>query len=159
MQTECLVIGGPGTTISVSVRFLQLVGRLVGQFADAPGRWPAEGAVPCPIVECLRVGDEVFYTWQEAVEQAIDLGESNLAALAVEPRRREFVLEPQRDRQPLRDPEGMFVGELVRERRRVEGLVELSAARGCCRGISGDRQDRKPDTRSMTASAPAAMKP
>ena len=127
MQTECLVVGDPETALLVSVRFLQLVARLVGQYSIPQEEWPAEGAVPCRIVELLRVGDEVLYTWQEAVEQTIDLGESSLTALAAQSHRREFALEPKRDRQPLRDRAGMFIGALVRERRRVQGIVELGA--------------------------------
>ena len=127
MQTECLVVGGPGTILSVSVRFLRLVARLVGQFSIPQEDWPAEGAVSCPIVELLQVGDEVLYTWQEAVEQSIDLGDSSLADLAVQTQRREFMLEPERDRQPLRDRAGMFAGAVVRERRCVRGVVELGA--------------------------------
>jgi hypothetical protein len=127
MQTECLVVGDPGTALLVSVRFLQLVARLVGQFPVPQEEWPAEGAIPCHTVELLGVDNEVLYTWQEAVEQAIDLGESSLGELAVQPRRREFVLEPGRDRQPVRDRAGMFVGAVVRERRRVQGVVELGA--------------------------------
>ena len=128
MQTECLVVGSPASSITISVRFLQLVARLVGQFADPLDQWPDEGAVPCPTVELLQVGDEVFYTWQEAVEQKIDLGESSLSALAKSPVRREFVLEAHRDRQPLRGPDGKILGSLVRERKCIEGQVETSAA-------------------------------
>jgi hypothetical protein len=127
MQTECLLAGGPGTTITCSVRFLRLVARLVGQFSVPQQEWPAEGAVPCPIVELLRVGDQVLYTWQEAVEQTIDLGKHSLAGLAAQSHGREFMLEPQRDRQPLRDDAGMFVGAVVREHRRVRGVVEIGA--------------------------------
>jgi hypothetical protein len=128
MQTECLVAGCPASSITISVRFLQLVARLVGQFADPLEEWPDNEATPCPTVELLQVGDEVFYTWQEAIEQKIDLGESSLCAVAGCPCRREFVLEPHRDRQPLCSPEGKFVGAIVRERKRIEGLVETSAA-------------------------------
>ena len=130
MQTECLMTGGAGTAISVSVRFLQLVGRLIGKYPEPQPEWPPEGAIPCPIVECLRVGDDVYYTWQEAVEQAIDLGDLNLGALVVQPLRREFAFESRRERQPLRDPEGMVLGELVRERRRIEGTVAVGADKG-----------------------------
>ena len=126
MQTECLVIGGNDTKIFVSVRFLQLVARLIGKYSSPQKEWPADGSISCPIVECLQAGDEVYYTWQEAVEQMIDLDESKLEALAEEPNRRNFVIESQRDRQPLNDAAGLFVGDLVRERRRIEGAIELS---------------------------------
>ncbi len=128
MQTECLVVGEADTVVSVSVRFLQLIGRLVGTFPAPREEWPEEGTVPWQIVESLRVGDQVLYTWQEAVEQTIDLGESRLAELAAKARRQEFALEPQRQREPVRDPAGMVVGAVVRERRRVEGAVEVSTA-------------------------------
>jgi hypothetical protein len=127
MQTECLMTGGSGSMISASVRFLQLVSRLIGKYPKPFPDWPLEGAIPCPTVECLRVGDQTFYTWQEAVEQVIDLGESSVAALALVPRRREFAIEAHRDRQPLQDPAEMVMGDLVRDRRLLEGAVELSA--------------------------------
>ena len=128
MQTECLVTGNAASSVTTSVRFLQLVARLVGQFADPLDEWPDKGATPCPTVELLQVGDEVFYTWQEAVEQRIDLGESSVDTLVNRPCRREFVLAAHRDRQPLRTPDGKIVGALVRERECIEGLVETSAA-------------------------------
>ena len=113
MQTECLVRAAPARWSRCRCGFLQLVARLVGQFPSPTREWPAEGAVPCQIVECLRVGDEVFYTWQEAVEQAIDLGESSLAAPGgSSPQRRSLCWNPQRDRQPLRDPAGCSWGPL-----------------------------------------------
>jgi hypothetical protein len=127
MQTECLIVAGADARLSVSVRCLQLVARLVGQFSVPQEQWPAEGTVPCPTVELLKVGDEVLYTWQEAIEQTTDVGEIALANLARETLQHAFVLEPQRDRQPLRDPAGMFVGAVVRERRAVHGVVMLSA--------------------------------
>jgi hypothetical protein len=129
MQTECLVAGSPASSITISVRFLQLVARLVGKFADPLDQFPDEGAIRCPTVELLQVGGEAFYTWQEAVEKKIDLGESSLGALADRPSRREFVLEAHRDRQPLCSPDGKIVGALVRERKWIEGLVETSAVK------------------------------
>jgi hypothetical protein len=110
------------------VSCLQLVARLVGQFAEPLDRWPEEGSIPCPTVELLQVGNEVFYTWQEAVEQKIDLGELSLGDLVDSLHRREFVLEAYRDRQPLRAPDGKILGSLIRERKCIEGLVETSAA-------------------------------
>ena len=93
MQTECLVMGGPGTALTVSVRFLAARGPAGRQVRRAPGRVAGRGSRSVPDRRMLRVGDEVFYTWQEAVEQTIDLGESSLAAWPLEPLRREFVLE------------------------------------------------------------------
>jgi hypothetical protein len=127
MQTECLVLGGLETTFHVTVRFLQLVARLVGAYTPPLHDWPEEGEPPWRMVESLKVGDVVHHAWQEAVEHKIDLGDSNLGALVAQPRRIEFDLASGQNREPLRDPDGVIVGVFVREHRRIEGSVELSA--------------------------------
>jgi hypothetical protein len=133
MQTECVVLGGPHTSLTVSVRFLHLMARQVGQLSQPLPEWPSAGE-PRPlyqIVEELRVGDDVHYTWQEAVERTIDLGDSDLAALVARPRQSGFAVESRNDLEPLRNANGAIVGVLVREQRRIEGRVELAAeARG-----------------------------
>jgi hydrogenase maturation protease len=136
MQTECLVLGGSGTTLHVTVRFLQLVARLVGEYIPPLHDWTEEGEPRWRIVEALKVGDVVHYAWQEAVEHKIDLGESNLGALVAQPRQIEFHLDSGQDHEPLRDPDGAIVGVFVREHRSIEGSVELSAVsvkEGCFR--------------------------
>ena len=127
MQTECLVLGGPDTTLTVSVRCLQLVARLVGEFAAPLDEWSDSDETPCRIVEALKVGDELLYTWKEALEQKIELGESSLVGLIANPSQREFDLASHREREPLRGTDGKVVGTLARERRRVQGVIELSA--------------------------------
>ncbi len=47
MQTQCLVRGAAGTLLTVSVRFLQLVARRVGEFRNSPfDRWSEDVALP-----------------------------------------------------------------------------------------------------------------
>ena len=128
MQTECLVAGSPASSITISVRFLQLVARLVGQFADPLDEWPDEGVIPCPTVELLQVGDEMFYTWQEAVEQRSTWRSQASVRWPTAPAGANSRLQSHRDRQPLRRPDGKIVGAIVRERKSIEGLVETSAA-------------------------------
>ncbi len=127
MQTECLVLGGSETTIQVSVRFLQLVARLVGEYTSPLRDWPEDGEVSCQMVESLQVGDVVHHAWQEAVEHKINLGDANLLALAAQPRRLEVRLPSGESREPLRDQDGAIVGLFIREHRSIEGSVELSA--------------------------------
>jgi hypothetical protein len=127
MQTQCLVRGDPGTTLTVTVRFLQLVARLVGELAGPLPERPEDGEPPVRFVETLRVGEAVWHSWQEAVERTVDLGDSDLGALASGPRRSEFAFSPHRDREPVRGPAGAIVGVILRERRHLEGTVELSA--------------------------------
>ena len=127
MQTECLVLGGSGTTIHVSVRFLQLVARLVGEYTSPRRDWPEDGGFSFQLVESLHVGDVVHHAWQEAVEHKINLSDSNLLALVDQPRRLEFRLPSGESRERLRDPDGATVGLFIREHRPIEGSVELSA--------------------------------
>src|SRR6478609_1114884 len=46
MQTQCLATGGPETVLTVSVRFLHLVSRRVGEFEQPPSEWPGDGSIP-----------------------------------------------------------------------------------------------------------------
>src|SRR5215831_15911370 len=64
MHTQCLVQGGPGTTLDVTVRFLHLLERRLGEREER---------------------------WQEAVERQVALAELGLTALVAQPERREFL--------------------------------------------------------------------
>src|SRR6185295_13426162 len=69
METECLVVGAEPTTLVVKVCFLHLLWREVGKlWAEAEAASLANKLQFQP-VESLRVGERVFYTWQEAVER------------------------------------------------------------------------------------------
>jgi hydrogenase maturation protease len=89
MQTECLALGEP--TINVQVRFLHLVER--------------------------TGGDEVP-TWQEAVERAINVGETDVFDLLRRPRR-----------EPFSFPGSLELGPVRREQRALAGTVEVAAER------------------------------
>jgi len=125
MRTECLVVGDLETTLHITVRFLQLVARLVGEYTPPLHAWPEQGEPAWRMVESLKVGDVVHHAWQEAVEHKIDLGDSNLGALIDQPRRIDFHLAAGQEREPLCDPAGAIVCGFVRERRQIEGSVEV----------------------------------
>lgn len=127
MQTECLVRGGQRTTLMVTVRFLQIVARLVGELAQPLTEWPEDGEIPFRVVEMLQVGETRFHTWQEAVERTVEPGDSDLGTLAAGPRRSAFAFASHRDLEPLRSPDGAITGVLVREQRRIAGTLELAA--------------------------------
>ncbi len=116
VQTECLVAGGPTAAVAATVRFLHLQARRV---AELPA-WR--------FVETLKVGDQWWQTWQEAVEREVPAGESILGELAARPRRNAFAFAARREEELLRDPAGEVVGALVRELQPVAGEVELAAA-------------------------------
>src|SRR5262249_26295277 len=75
MQTECLVLGGAGTTLRARVRFLRLQQRTVGRLTPPLDGWPAAGEPAFEGVESLWIGDKIYPAWQEAAEQEIDTGD------------------------------------------------------------------------------------
>src|ERR1700677_691769 len=75
MQTECLVIGQPEAILQVSVRFLHLINRTVGELLQSTNELPVNCDPAFKPVESLRIGQRKFYPWQEAAEHDVDAGE------------------------------------------------------------------------------------
>src|ERR1700722_7845286 len=68
MQTECLLKASAQTRLTMKIRFLQIVRRLIGKLR-IPGLEIPEGAEPeFDFVDHLEVGGRVYQPWQEAVE-------------------------------------------------------------------------------------------
>jgi hydrogenase maturation protease len=116
-QTECLVLGNPGTSVEAVVRFLHLTLRHVEEGTAAPFR----------PVEALRVGDKVFHTWQEAEEREFAIEELTLGELATHPVSRPFAFTGARRSELLHAENGNVVGALVREHQAIAGAVSVSA--------------------------------
>jgi hypothetical protein len=117
MQTQCLVLGDEEATIEVKVRFLHVVER---QVARKKGE-------ALEFVDELRVGGELYLSWDEAVEREVAVGRLKLSALLGSPRRVEIdILEGSRE-EPLAEPTGEVVGAVVRRWRTLRGAVEVEA--------------------------------
>src|SRR5581483_2352549 len=58
LQTECLVVGGPRTTIDVKGRFLHLRSREVGKLTTPLDELPEDAEPDFHMVESLEVGDQ-----------------------------------------------------------------------------------------------------
>ncbi|MGA9486833.1 MAG: hypothetical protein WBV25_07140, partial [Methylocella sp.] len=71
IQTECLVQGSLETEIEVHVRFLHLLRREVGEFASPMIELPAGEEPPTTKVATLTVGEEVYQSWEEAIERNV----------------------------------------------------------------------------------------
>jgi hypothetical protein len=127
MQTQCLATGSPETLLTVSVRFLHLVSRLVRELDTPLDDWPIDPATPVRFAESLRVGETTIHSLQEAIERIVAPGEMTLGDLAATPRRVEVGFGPGSEREPIREPGGAIVGLFERRQRRVEGVVELLA--------------------------------
>lgn len=124
MQTQCLVRDPAQARLVVTVRFLQVVARRVGALEAPASDGPVDPSVPVRFVESLRVGNQVFQAWQEAIERQVVLDEVSLRNLAVAV---PFRFGPSSEREPLSDSSGRRVGIFERQQRRLDGRVELSA--------------------------------
>ncbi len=107
-QTECLVEVGLAARVDLRVRFLQVQARTVEAAIDG-------GYQP---VAQLDVGDQLWTTWEEAVEHKVDITGIDLTG-------------PGESETPIslpafREEEGLGgAGRIVRERWSVEGVVRV----------------------------------
>jgi hydrogenase maturation protease len=115
MQTECLIDSRHGAALEVKVRFLQLMSREV---RDAGGQ----------LLPSLQINGQLFVTWEEAVEREVCVPLINLrqAVSAHLP----FKFPASRQVELLRDESsGDLVGQIVRKKEAIEGLVEITATK------------------------------
>jgi hypothetical protein len=117
MQTECLVLGDEDSTIDVSVRFLHVVERKVAK----------KTGETLEFVDELRVGGELYLSWDEAAEREIAVGRFRLSELSGSPKQVEIDVPGGSKEEPLADPDGGVMGELVRSWRPLRGAVEVRA--------------------------------
>jgi hypothetical protein len=125
MQTECLVEGSSMTGLEVRVRFLQLVSRTAGQLT-MPMSELLPGEVPeFRLVDMLAVNDRVYQSWQEAVEREVILPLYNVEALGYSLAPDAFIFPAEKQFEYLRDSSGQIVAVIVRERKALNGAVEI----------------------------------
>ena len=117
MQTQCLVVGDGETAVEIKVRFLHVVEREVN-------RKNADGTLE--FVDELRVGEELYLSWDEATEREIAVGRFKLSELGT-PRLVEIDIPGGSREEPLAEPTGEVVGALVRGWRTLRGVVEVGA--------------------------------
>jgi hypothetical protein len=129
MQTECLVQGNEKTECVVRVRFLRMVERTVGRLLAPSRELPATADRNIETAERLEAGGKTFHAWQEAVEEAIEVTEFNLCALAAQPMQWPFRLSAGQEREAVRDERGLIVGIIQRDKASVAGAIELLAQR------------------------------
>ena len=121
MQTECVVDPHDHPVLQVRVRCLQVQSRTVEE-ATVDGTFRP--------VDRLEVGDALHTSWDEAVERELDIEGVILDPLQpgwAAHRDVPFRIPSGRDVEPLTRPGGEVVGRLVRERRAVEAVVDVTA--------------------------------
>jgi hypothetical protein len=117
MQTQCLVSGGDESSIEVRVRFLHVVERKVGKKVGEALQY----------VDELRVGGELYLSWDEAAERELAVGRFKLSELAGSPKRVEIEIPGGSREESLTEPAGESVGTLVRSWRTLHGATEVEA--------------------------------
>jgi hypothetical protein len=117
MQTQCLARGDEQTTIEVNVRFLHVVERKVARKTD-------EGLLP---VDELRVGEELYLSWDEAAEREVAVGRFGLSDLLRSAQHIQIDVAAGGTQESLAEPTGEVVGALVRSWRPLRGAVEVGA--------------------------------
>jgi hydrogenase maturation protease len=127
MQTECLVEAGALTTLEISVRFLQLVARSVGELTKPVSELPPGETPDFHLVERLALNDRVYQPWQEAIERELRLPAYTLEALTDKPRHDAFSFPAEKQVEFLREGNGQIAGIILRERKAIRGSIEVAA--------------------------------
>jgi hypothetical protein len=113
-QTECLLEPRDHTVVRITLRCLQLQARTVEKMID--GRFEA--------VESLQCGGETYVTWDEAVEQEVEV----VVALDREVTHHMTPIEfpEQLSTEDIRDSSGRPAGRIVRRRWSVSGVLHVT---------------------------------
>ncbi len=125
MQTEVLLRGDSAATLTVKVRFLQIIRRSIGKLRFAVSSLAPDAEPAFDSVERLEVRGRVYQAWQEAVEREIVCDELQVGALA-SPISFPFEFDAHREVEPVYGDSGTVVAVIVREWERVSGSVEIS---------------------------------
>jgi hypothetical protein len=121
MQTECLVRNeSRDAVLEISVRFLQPSAREIGKLG-VPLDQLSDDA-PFEIVPELGVGNQLYQTWQEAIEREVSLPAVSLNEAAE--REQSFQFPATRTIEPIRDGQ-KIVGVVVRRSEAIGGKIQL----------------------------------
>lgn len=123
MQTQCLLRITPSTRITVKVRFLQIIQRLIRE------RLPSGPE----FVDRLEVDDRILQPWQEAEERSFSFDALDPGSLLTG-RTVSFDLSSAESIEPLRNAQDRFVGEIVRQWHGLSASLQLRAER-CRDGV------------------------
>lgn len=127
-KTECLLRAtAAATTVTLRVRFLQLVTRTVAKLDPPTSTLDTDALGRLEDVDELLVAGVKHRGWDEATEVAVECGTHPLASLL----EREVVVEHTfpgtEEVEPLLDATGQIVGVLQRERQPLSSEVTLAA--------------------------------
>jgi hypothetical protein len=117
MRTEVVVDGGSRTRLSVRIRGLQVQSRTVEEVHG-------DGFRP---VSALDVGDQIWTTFEEAVEHEIDLSDAGLDDLVDAGQSVDVEWTGSREDELITGPDGAVIGRVVRRRLPVTARIRVRA--------------------------------
>jgi hypothetical protein len=128
MQTECLLTAGNDGVLTASVRFLQPMLREIGELIE-PMAESIDLEPKFRLVPELRVENQLFQTWHEAVERRVEIPPLILKRSAdIEQSQSVPIAFPAvRHLEPIVKANGEAVGVAIRSQPGIDGSVEISA--------------------------------
>ncbi len=134
IKTECLIQGGPKTVLNIQFKFLHLLTRTIGECIhprshSAATEAASSSALEFRTVEALKVGNEVYHTWEECMERAVPLNGLELGKLATSPAYVDFNFPPSRTVELLPNPSQDRDAVIIREQESIVGYLELSTVK------------------------------
>jgi hypothetical protein len=126
METQCLALGGPLTTLAVKVRCLRLVERVAAYLREPVREAPGDTESAFVPAASIEIDGRSYESWQEAAECEMQLPDFNFAERVSQPARRQFAFPATRTIEPLRDAAGMVAGLIVRTQEPLECRIDAS---------------------------------
>jgi hypothetical protein len=127
MQTEVLVQAqSADCALSMSVRFLHPMAREVGVLAETISEMPASGEPLFQLVNEHLIGEKLCQTWQESVEQQVDLPPLPLREAGRT--QQEFHFNSLRKLEEIREGD-KIAAVFVRRQEAVRGVIETVVSR------------------------------
>jgi hypothetical protein len=129
MQTECLVRVTESSRITVKVRFLQIVQRLVGKVRALDNESPCGTNFEYELVDRFEANGRVYLPWQEAIERELTYTALDPLSLSSHPCM-QFSFPAGKSIEYLFDDRERVSGAIVRQRESLTGAVHFSSE--CC---------------------------
>lgn len=121
MQTEVLISGSETAAIDLKIRFLHLREREIYQVDETTSE-----LLP---TESLKVDEQIFQTWQEAIEREASVSGIKLNDLIEKPRRVKFSFPASEELESLCDKDKKIVGAIIRRQQSIEGEIEVQSSK------------------------------
>ena len=131
-RVTCLLEGGDDTEVDIRLGFLQPLTRLVRRVAPPVAAYDPSSPPDSEPVDSLTVAGEIHRSWEEAVEERVELATTTAGALSREGAAVELGLPAQAATEALVE-RGLVVGLETRSRLPLRATVEVRAVAACDR--------------------------